>query len=100
MMRAVPRVVWAPSTRTVSARTAHWCRRGGESVTPRPPGRARCSLSTDETVPARDAMFSFLRALGLQPIEWAQARAATGKASYIRETLDAAFEQRRRSWFS
>lgn len=42
---------------------------------------------------ARDAMFTFLRALGLQPIEWSQARAATGKASpYIGEILDAAFD--------
>ncbi|MBW3646821.1 MAG: nucleotide-binding protein [Actinobacteria bacterium] len=42
---------------------------------------------------ARDAMFIFLRALGLQPIEWSQARAATGKASpYIGEILDAAFD--------
>jgi predicted nucleotide-binding protein len=43
---------------------------------------------------ARDAMFEFLRAIGLRPIEWAQAVQATGKGSpYIGEILDAAFEQ-------
>ena len=43
-------------------------------------------------VAARDGMFNFLRALGLQPIEWDQAIQATGKGSpYIGEILDAAF---------
>jgi hypothetical protein len=41
---------------------------------------------------ARDAMFDFLRALGVQPIEWSQAVKLTGKGSpYIGEILDAAF---------
>jgi hypothetical protein len=45
---------------------------------------------------ARDAMFSFLRALGLAPIEWSSARAMTGEASpYIGTILDAAFENAR-----
>ncbi|HEV2124135.1 MAG TPA: nucleotide-binding protein, partial [Chloroflexota bacterium] len=40
----------------------------------------------------RDAPCTFLRALTLQPIEWAQAIAATGKAApYISEVLDAGF---------
>ena len=39
-------------------------------------------------------MFSFLRALGLNPIEWDQAIRATGKGSpYIGEVLDAAFAE-------
>lgn len=39
-------------------------------------------------------MFDFLRATGLQPIEWTQAVALTGKGSpYIGEVLDAAFEK-------
>ncbi|WP_166790674.1 MULTISPECIES: nucleotide-binding protein [unclassified Cryobacterium] len=43
---------------------------------------------------ARDAMFSFLRSIGLQPIEWDQAIAATGQGSpYIGHVLDVAFEQ-------
>lgn len=41
---------------------------------------------------ARDAMFDFLRALDLHPIEWTEAVQATGKATpYIGEILDAAF---------
>lgn len=40
----------------------------------------------------RDGMFQFLRALGLDPLEWSRATALTGKASpYIGEILDAAF---------
>jgi predicted nucleotide-binding protein len=43
-------------------------------------------------VAARDAMFEFLRALGLNPIEWSEAVKMTGKGSpYIGEILDAAF---------
>jgi len=42
---------------------------------------------------ARDAMFDFLRAIGLEPIEWSTAISATGSASpYIGQALDAAFE--------
>lgn len=41
---------------------------------------------------ARDAMFGFLRAIGLEPIEWSTAISATGSASpYIGQALDAAF---------
>ncbi len=40
----------------------------------------------------RDSMFSFLRAIDLDPIEWEQAIAMTGQASpYIGEILEAAF---------
>lgn len=47
-------------------------------------GRDRC---------LRDDFFSFLRALGLQPIEWSEALKLTGKATpYIGETLDSAFK--------
>lgn len=43
--------------------------------------------------PARKAIFEFLRSIGLDPIEWSQAIAMTGKASpYIGEVLDAAFD--------
>lgn len=43
---------------------------------------------------ARDAMFSFLRSLGLKPIEWDQAVAATGQGSpYIGDVLTAAFDE-------
>jgi predicted nucleotide-binding protein len=41
----------------------------------------------------RKAFFDLLRALGLDPIEWSEAVAATGKASpYVGEILDAAFK--------
>lgn len=41
---------------------------------------------------ARDAMFTFLRALGLQPIEWNEAVQATGRPTpYVGEVLDVAF---------
>ena len=42
----------------------------------------------------RESMFNFLRALGLNPVEWSQAIRATKKASpYIGEILDIAFVQ-------
>ncbi len=42
----------------------------------------------------RQSMFAFLRAIGLKPIEWNQAIAATKKTSpYIGEILDVAFSQ-------
>ena len=43
---------------------------------------------------ACDALFKFLRALDLHPLEWAEAVSATGKPSpYIGEILDAAFSR-------
>ncbi|OGO07019.1 MAG: hypothetical protein A2Z76_04235 [Chloroflexi bacterium RBG_13_56_8b] len=42
----------------------------------------------------RESMFNFLRALGLNPVEWSQAIQATQKTSpYIGEVLDTAFHQ-------
>jgi CAP12/Pycsar effector protein, TIR domain len=42
---------------------------------------------------ARDAMFSFLRSLGLKPIEWSQAVEMTGEATpYVGTILDRAFD--------
>lgn len=46
--------------------------------------------------PARDALFAFLRAIDLHPLEWSEAVQATGKPTpYIGEILDAAFS---RAW--
>ena len=43
---------------------------------------------------AADSMFSFLRALGIKPIEWDQAVSMTGKGSpYVGEVLDVAFRE-------
>lgn len=45
---------------------------------------------------AKDAMFTFLRAIGVKPIEWNSALAMTKKAApYIGEILEAAFAQAR-----
>ena len=43
---------------------------------------------------AREAMFAFLRAIGLHPLEWNEVVQMTGKASpYIGEILDTAFSE-------
>ena len=43
---------------------------------------------------ARDALFQFLRAIGLHPLEWSEAVQATGKASpYIGEILNTVFSR-------
>ena len=43
---------------------------------------------------ARDALFAFLRAIGLHPLEWSEAVQATGKPlPYIGEILDVAFSE-------
>lgn len=45
-------------------------------------------------LPVRDSVFSFLRAVGLHPLEWMQALSLTGKSSpYVGEVLDAAFRE-------
>ena len=77
----------------------------------RPPGKGRNAESGPESKSAtsdatsvfvvhgrnsavRDAMFSFLRAIGLKPIEWSEAVLATGRPTpYIGDILDAAFSQ-------
>lgn len=42
---------------------------------------------------ARDGLFTFLRSIGLRPVEWSEAVAATRRASpYIGDILDKAFE--------
>jgi predicted nucleotide-binding protein len=43
---------------------------------------------------ARDAVFTFLRSVGLRPLEWTQALGLTKKGSpYVGEVLDAAFHE-------
>lgn len=43
-------------------------------------------------IKARNAMFEFLRAIGLHPLEWSEAISITGKSTpYIGEVLDVAF---------
>jgi len=44
--------------------------------------------------PLRKSMFEFLRAIGLNPLEWSQAVSATGESTpYIGQVLDAAFSR-------
>ena len=44
-------------------------------------------------IATKDAMFTFLRSIGLRPIEWGQAVGSAGKGSpYVGEVLDAGFE--------
>ena len=61
------------------------------SDTPRPNPK-RVFVIHGRNEPARKALFEFLRAIGLEPLEWSQALQMTGKASpYIGEVLDTAF---------
>ena len=65
------------------------------SLEPRPSTDAREVFvvhGRNET--ARDAIFTFLRSIGLTPLEWAEAVRHTGKPSpYIGEILDTAFSR-------
>jgi predicted nucleotide-binding protein len=59
---------------------------------PRSPGSAQVFVVHGRDDAARRALFEFLRALGLEPLEWSQAVALTGTGSpYIGAVLDAAF---------
>ena len=49
-------------------------------------------MSTGRNNEARNALFSFLRSIDLDPLEWPEAAKLTGKPSpYVGEILDAAF---------
>lgn len=76
-----------------------------EGVNPSPGDQEAPDSQPDERVvwvvhgrnlAARDGMFTFLRALGLKPLEWDQAVGLTGKgAPYVGEVLDRAFDSAR-----
>ena len=61
----------------------------------RPPANAReVFVVHGRNNEARDALFTFLRSIGLDPLEWTKAVHATGRpAPYIGEILDAAFSR-------
>lgn len=75
----------------------------GDAAEPQdqPTGQARPAANTREVlvvhgrnIAARDALFAFLRAIDLRPLEWTEAVRATRKPSpYIGEILDAAFSR-------
>jgi len=79
----------AASARVIRKRSAP---RAAERRSKKPTGR-RVFVVHGRDTKTRRAMFDFLRALDLQPIEWSQAVAATKKGSpYIGEVLDQAFK--------
>jgi hypothetical protein len=56
-----------------------------------PPDPRQVFVVHGRNVPARDGLFSFLRAIGLQPMEWEEAVRLTGEGSpYIGHVLDVA----------
>jgi len=56
------------------------------------PDKKRVFVVHGRNLAVRDGVFAFLRALGIQPIEWEQAVAMTGEGSpYIGKVLDTAF---------
>lgn len=58
---------------------------------PRVPDRRKVFVIHGRNEPARRGLFEFLRAIGLDPIEWSQAIAMTGAGTpYIGQVLDAA----------
>lgn len=62
----------------------------GESA----PNPERVFVVHGRNVAARNAMFQFLRAIGLRPLEWTQAVRLTGDAApYVGEILERAFQQ-------
>lgn len=74
-----------------SAESAATNRKGELTSSPQP-DRKRVFVVHGRNLTARDAMFGFLRAIALQPIEWSQAVAMTGEASpYVGTILDTAF---------
>lgn len=63
-----------------------------DGVTKPAPDARKVFVIHGRNMVARDQIFTFLRSLGLAPIEWAHAIEATGKAApYIGEVLDVAF---------
>lgn len=70
---------------------------GDDVDEPVPIARARVVFVVHgRNLKARDAMFAFLRSIGLKPLEWSQAIRKTGKGSpYIGEILDTAFTMAR-----
>lgn len=67
---------------------------GGRTASEPTPDPRAVFVVHGRNAPAREAMFDFLRSLGLVPIEWVQAVQATGRPSpYVGEILTAAFQR-------
>jgi len=83
-------VAEAPSVTPRSRATGKVGKRPGN----KPPNQVFVVHGRDQA--AKDAMFAFLRAIGVKPIEWNSALAMSKKAApFIREILDAAFASAR-----
>lgn len=68
--------------------------KNGKKAAKKPPNQVFVVHGRDRT--AKDAMFAFLRAVGVKPIEWNSALAMSKKAApYIGEILEAAFANAR-----
>jgi predicted nucleotide-binding protein len=99
--RAVPEADASPSTavpRALPARTVQRLERTTARENPRrrpkpkDPRKVIVVYGRDATL--RDALYAFLRAIGLDPIEWGQGMNATGKPTpSIPQTLDAMFRE-------
>lgn len=71
-----------------------------QAVLPRPNPK-RVFVVHGRNTKLRDSLFAFLRAIGLEPIEWPQAIALTRKATpYVGEILEAAFNHAQAVWKS
>jgi len=63
-----------------------------ESREPEMPEARKVLVVHGRDLEARDFLFTFLRSIGLQPLEWSELVGATGKGSpYVGEVLDSAF---------
>lgn len=85
----------APAAATVAVRaTGKAVVKPGKKVGKKPPNQVFVVYGRDKV--AKDAMFAFLRAVAVKPIEWNSALAMSKKAApYIGEILDAAFANAR-----
>ena len=66
---------------------------GAADIQPSPDSR-EVFVVHGRNLAARDALFTFLRIIGLHPLEWSEVLQSTGKtAPYVGEILDAAFSR-------
>lgn len=81
----------SPNSKPIDIKSSHNSERNSEDKIMPDPRKVFVVHGRDSHL--RDDFFSFLRALGLQPIEWSEALKLTGKATpYIGEALESAFK--------
>ena len=90
---AAPAPVVVPTTTTKAIRSRNK-RIGVASKTPPKRRGTTVFVVHGRNIAARNAVFEFLRSIGLRPLEWTQALKLAGKGSpYVGEVLDAAFRE-------